>query len=373
MGEPLKNHFGIDIPVRIADMILSVYPSFNSDAFIAHAQNGYEELELKDRGRKLALSLGEYLPGHFPEAADILVRSAGPKLTKTEGNGMAPFLYFPHVCFIEQHGLDHFDEAMQAQHELTQRFSAEFSIRPYIRRYPEKALKLLKKWTTDPSEHVRRLVSEGTRPRLPWAARIPEFQTDPTPVIELLERLKDDPSLYVRRSVANNLNDIGKDNPSILLDVARRWSLNADENRNWLIKHGLRSLIKQGDAEALQVLGVGSSEGLSIVSVSIAPDYAAIGGKVTISYTVLNETSDDISVMADFRIRYVKANGSLRPKVFKLKACDLGSGETATFRKSISVADMTTRKHYPGQHTVDALLNGSIIEIGQFELAPASY
>jgi len=368
MGEPLKNHFGPDIPVRLASMIKGVYSAFDSDGFVAHALEGYEELELKDRGRKLAESLSAYLPESFPESADILVRSAGPKLLKTEGNGMAPFLYFPHVCYIEQHGLEHFDAAMQAQYELTQRFSAEFSIRPYIRRYTEEALTLLAEWTTDSSEHVRRLVSEGTRPRLPWASRIPEFQEDPSSVITLLERLKDDPSLYVRRSVANNLNDIGKDNPEILLDLAERWSVNADPNRKWLIKHGLRSLIKQGDVRALAVLGIGGSENLQITASQIRPDPAVVGDSIVISYTVQNLSDENVSVMADFRVHYIKSNGKARPKVFKLKAFDLAGGESEVLRKKISVADMTTRKHYPGMHKVDALLNGTIAEIGQFEL-----
>lgn len=373
MGEPLKNHFGTDIPIRIAGMVSEVHPSFDSKRFVQRSIDGYEALELKERGRHIASILRAFLPQDFAKAADILVRSAGPKLEKTEGNGMAPFLYFPFLCFIEQHGLDHFDAAMSAQYELTQRFSAEFSVRPYIGRYPKKSLAILTTWTSDDSEHVRRLVSEGTRPRLPWASRIPEFQADPSPVIALLERLKDDPSLYVRRSVANNLNDIGKDHPDILLNIARQWSNGASQERMWLIRHGLRSLIKEGNSEALAVLGIGTAESLTILSSSITPESLPVGSSISISYKVQNDSATSQAIMADFRIHYVKANGAARPKVFKMRAFELDPGASQVVRKTISVADMTTRKHYEGIHHVDALLNGSIFPLGSFDLfKPAS-
>ena len=160
---------------------------------------------------------------------------------------------------------------MQAQHELTQRFTAEFSIRPFIERHPEATLARLAQWTQDPSPHVRRLVSEGTRPRLPWASRLRDFQRDPAPVLALLERLKDDPELYVRRSVANNLNDIGKDHPDLLADVARRWLQNASPERRWIVRHALRSAIKRAEPGALSALGYGAAPTLAIERVRIEP------------------------------------------------------------------------------------------------------
>ena len=168
---------------------------------------------------------------------------------------MAAFLYMPHLFFVARHGLDHFEDSMRAQHALTQLFTAEYSIRAFLEKHPGATLARLREWTADPSHHVRRLVSEGTRPRLPWAPRLRAFQKDPRPVLELLELLKDDPELYVRRSVANNLNDIGKDHPALLTAVAKRWLRGASPERRWIVSHALRSAVKRADAGALGALG----------------------------------------------------------------------------------------------------------------------
>lgn len=368
MAEPLKNSFGAEIPKRIAAMIAAVHPAFNSRAFTRDALHGYEELELLPRGWKIARTLREHLPAAYTEAAEILIASLGPKLAATEGNGMAPFLYLPHVCFVAEFGLDHFEISMRAQYEMTQRFSAESSIRPYIERYPRETLERLRSWTADPSEHVRRLVSEGTRPRLPWASRLREFQKDPRPVLKLLEMLKDDPSLYVRRSVANNLNDIGKDHPTLLVATARRWMKGASEERTWLVRHALRSAVKRGDADALAVLGFAESGDLLVRNVTITPARPTIGGSVRIAFDVANNARRAQSVLVDFTIHFVKANGTATPKVFKLKSVELAPNETARFSKTISLAEMTTRRHYAGTHRVEALLNGRSEALGAFEL-----
>lgn len=228
MAEPLKNHFTIDVAHRIAAAIVPVWPAFRSRAFVADTAKAFDALELMDRGRHIARMLRRYLPDDYPTAVGILLQSAGERPIRAEGaGGMASFFYLPHVCFVAEFGLDHFHESMQALHALTQRFTSEFSIRPFIERYEREALALLREWTRDPNVHVRRLVSEGTRPRLPWAGRLRRFQHDPSPVLELLEMLRDDPEEYVRRSVANNLNDIAKDHPDLLVDVARRWLTDA--------------------------------------------------------------------------------------------------------------------------------------------------
>lgn len=210
MAEPLKNHFGPEVPRTIAAMIAAVWPEFPARRFLADVLAGYGPLALMDRGRRIADALHRYLPDGYPEAIAILIASVERGNVRHEAApGMASFLYLPHVLFVARHGLDHFEASMRAQYLLTQKFTAEFSIRPFLERYPEKTLVRLRRWARDPRPAVRRLVSEGTRPRLPWAARLPAFQRDPRPVLELLELLKDDPALYVRRSVANNLNDIG--------------------------------------------------------------------------------------------------------------------------------------------------------------------
>src|SRR5918999_792307 len=236
MAEPLKNSYGPEVPRRIGAMIAAVDTAFPVDAFLADALEGYEELELTPRARHIADALGRHLPQDYERAVEILVASLGPKLDSPELTGMDVFLYMPHVFFVAERGGDHFEASMRAQYELTQRFSAEFSIRVFLERYPEATLARLRELALDPSAHVRRLVSEGTRPRLPWTPRLRAFQDDPRPVLELLELLRDDPELYVRRSVANNLNDIGKDHPDLLLDTARAWLMDATEERRGLIR-----------------------------------------------------------------------------------------------------------------------------------------
>jgi 3-methyladenine DNA glycosylase AlkC len=370
LAEPLKNSYGPDVPRRIAQMIASVHPRFDAPGFVRHCLAGYEELALIARGWKIADAMHAYLPKRYPEAVEILVRSMGPRLESSAGNGMAPFLYMPHAFFVARYGLEHFEPSMRAQYEITKRFTAEFSIRPFLERHPQATLARLAEWTRDPDPHVRRLVSEGTRPRLPWASRLREFQRDPAPVLALLERLKDDPALYVRRSVANNLNDIGKDHPEVLFEVARRWKADADANRQWIVKHALRSAVKRGEAGALRALGFGaSSAGLVAERSTFTPRRALLGGAVTIAFDVRNAGKRRGRAVVDLRIHFVKASGRSAPKVFKLKVVDLAPGEAVRLSKKVSLADLTTRRHHPGRHAVDALIDGKPVPIGSFVLA----
>ncbi|PCI38732.1 MAG: DNA alkylation repair protein [Elusimicrobia bacterium] len=362
MAEPLKNSFGPEISRKIAKSISRVHPKFPSKTFLKDALNGYEALELIPRSRHIACALGTHLPSEYPKAIKILIDSIGPTLDLTENVGMAPFFYMPHVLYVSEYGIDHFDLSMQAQYDLTQRFTAEFSIRAYLMKYPKQTLDLLEKWAADPSLHVRRLVSEGTRPRLPWAVRLPAFQKDPRPVVKLLAMLKDDPELYVRRSVANNLNDIGKDNPDVLVDTVRRWQKGASAERLWLIKHPLRSAIKRGERGALEVMGFGKPVKAAIRDVEITTTKE----NVKIHFTIANTGTQRQEMLVDFRIHYVKANEKTSPKVFKLKTVSLAAKESLRMGKTISLKEMTTRKHYPGSHRVDVILNGKILPIGKF-------
>ena len=369
MAELLKNYFGPDVPRRIGQMIAAVSPAFDAKAFLADALKGYDALELKPRAAHISAAMRTHLPRDFAEASKILLASLGGRLERTEKFGMGPFLYLPHVIYVSEHGIEHFEESMRLQYELTQRFSAEFSIRRFLEVYPRETLARLREWASDPNVHVRRLVSEGTRPRLPWASRLRDFQRDPAPVIALLELLKDDPDLYVRRSVANNLNDIGKDHPDILQDVARRWLKDATDERRWVVRHALRSAVKRGEAGAIAVMGYGKGSRVAIDNVKITPRRAAIGGAVTIAFDVSNPTTKPQRVLVDFRIHFVKANGATSPKVFKLKELELAPRAGERLQKRVSLAEMTTRKHYPGSHVVDVVLNGQIKPLGTFTLA----
>ncbi len=368
MAEPLKNQFGSAIPSKIAGMISAVFPEFNRTAFIKETLHGYAALDLMQRAWKIARTLRRYLPDDYEAAVKILITSLGPKSEKAEGLGMAPFLYLPHTFFVAEYGLDHFEVSMLAQYELTQRFTAEFSIRRFLEQHPAATLARLKIWAHDPSEHVRRLVSEGTRPRLPWAPRLRAFQKDPRPVLALLELLKDDPSLYVRRSVANNLNDIGKDHPSLLIDTTRRWLCNATGERRWLVKHALRSAVKRAEPAALAILGFGKDANVTVSKTRITPMRATIGDSVIVTFAMTSKSSKKQRVLVDLRVHFIKANRKPSPKVFKLKIIDLAPHETIQMRKTISLAEKTTRKHYPGTHKVEVVLNGVAQPLGKFEL-----
>lgn len=369
VAEPLKNYFGEIIPFTIAEMISSVYPKFDQESFITLALDGYEPLNLMARGRKIAHSLHHFLPDNFEEAISILIESLDTRTNKSRNSGpIDSFLFLPHTYFVAFYGLSHFEVSMRAQYVLTQRFTAEFSIRPFLENHTQATLNRLAEWSSDPNVHVRRLVSEGTRPRLPWASRLKKFQDDPQPVLDLLEHLKDDPEEYVRRSVANNLNDIGKDNLSILFSTTRRWMKNASPYRRKLIRHALRSAVKKGDPDALTILGFNLNPQVLIKNISITPKHPEAGQSVKISFTLESTHSHSQQLMVDFRIHYVKANGRTTPKVFKLKTLELAPYDQNQLCKTVSLAEMTTRKHYPGEHKIDVLINGNVRPLGSFKL-----
>ena len=368
MAELLKNKYPLEVAEKISRMILAVHSTFDSKGFVDHVQQGYEQLELMDRGRKIATALKVFLPNDFEQAVFILLASLESPIEHDENNSLASFIFMPHTIYVTDNGLEYFDISMQAHYQLTQRFTSEFAIRPFIQRYPEKCLALLALWANDTNLHVRRLVSEGTRPRLPWASRLPEFIQDPSAVIELLEQLKDDTELYVRRSVANNLNDIGKDHPELLADLAKKWLKGASKDRVWLVKHALRSAIKRGEKGALEALGYGDFADVKICHIAITPKIANMGSSIQIKFELVNQTCKSAALMVDFCIYFIKANGKANPKVFKLKALELGPNQSQVFSKTVSLKPMTTRTLYAGLHRVEVILNGRNTLIGEFDL-----
>ena len=367
MASQLKDQFGESVPRAIAQMIGAVHADFPRADFLRDVAQGYGPMSLTARGMHIAAALRRHLPADYPRAVAILLDSASQPHEHRAAGGMSSFLYMPHTYFVARHGLDHFAESMRAQHALTQRFTAEFSIRPFLEKHPERTLATLREWARDPSHHVRRLVSEGTRPRLPWASRLRAFQQDPRPVLELLELLRDDSELYVRRSVANNLNDIGKDHPALLTEVAKRWLRDATPEREWVIRHALRSAVKRADAGALGALGFGGEAKVSVRAVKITPARPKVGGSVRISFELVSTAARGQRVMADLVVHFVKARGT-GAKTFKLKAVDLPARGRVTLSKKIGLEQLTTRKHYPGVHRVEALLNGRRRKLGEFSL-----
>ena len=369
MAEPLKLLFGPDVVHRLANELRAVHRRFDAVAFERDALHGFDALELMDRGRHLGATLQRHLPQDFGAAVDLLLATL-PDVRAPSG-GMSSFFYLAHTEFVRQFGVPHFEHALRGLHALTQVFTAEFAIRPFLEHHQGATLERLREWTTDDSSHVRRLVSEGTRPRLPWAPRLRAFQRDPAPVLALLEVLRDDPELYVRRSVANNLNDIGKDHPALLVSVAGRWMTDATEQRRWIVRHALRSAVKRGDAAALAVLGFGHTARIDVTESIIAPRRPSMGTKVVITCSLRNATRKSQRVAVDLRVHFVKAHGGSTAKVFKLSNIHLEPGASVSLRKSISLANLTTRKHYPGEHRVELQMTGALTPLGSFTVRRA--
>ncbi|MBI3148631.1 MAG: DNA alkylation repair protein [Betaproteobacteria bacterium] len=371
MAAALKDQFGPEVIETLAQRIAAVFPDFPRRAFVAQARRGFEALDLMARGRHLARVLRPHLPQDVSAALEVLRLSLGPKLASSEGNGMAPFFYLPHSAFVAEFGLEAFEPAMHLQYDLTQRFTAEFCLRPFLERYPERTLERLRLWARDQNVHVRRLVSEGTRPRLPWAPRLTHLEAHQQAVLGLLESLKDDPEEYVRRSVANHLNDLGKDQPELLRRIAARWLEGASPERRSLVRHALRSLVNHGDREALQLLGYGQAAQVEIDALDISPRRAQVGERVSVSLSLRNPRRTPQNLLVDLRVAFVKAKGETRPKVFKLRSLRLAAGQTALLQKSISLAQHTTRTHYAGRHELELLVNGTAMPLGHFLLIEA--
>lgn len=259
-GVPLKHLLGREAVDCLAHNLRVVRPTFDAASFREAALNGLEDLEFMPRGRHVAAALRQFLPAKFADAVHILVESFTPPRTDAEEFGLAEFFYLPHSFFIAEYGVDPsdnggedpFDISMVALRELTMRFTSEFAIRPFLTRDLNRTLSQVMRWTTDPNPHVRRLCSEGTRPRLPWGKRIPALVEDPSPTVPILEQLNRDPSLYVRRSVANHLGDIAKDHPEFVIEICLRW-LEEDPSpeTKWLVRHAVRGLAKKGHPAAL--------------------------------------------------------------------------------------------------------------------------
>lgn len=371
MADTLKGFFSPSLVRRLAGEIARVHPAFPERAFIRSATSGLEELELLDRGRHIARALAAHLPKEYPKAIDVLLRSLGPEHASDEllGVGMAPFFYLPHTIFVAEHGLDHFDLSMRAQYELTKRFSAESSIRAYIAHDPERTFAVLRKWATDADPHVRRLVSEGTRLRLPWAMRVAWLDAHPQRVLELLELLKDDPSSLVRRSVANNLNDLGKVYPELLTRTCAAWLEGASPERRALIEHALRSAVKRGEAAALRLLGYGKKAAVSIESVRFDPPRVKIGKRVAMHFVLRSKSAKAQELLVDVAVHFVQVRGTSR-KVFKIKRVILPARGTVELSTSFSLAVHTTRVPRPGAHAVEIIVNGDAHPAGSFEVAP---
>jgi 3-methyladenine DNA glycosylase AlkC len=372
LAEQLKHLFNGEVVRAMAGDLHRAHAPFRERAFVDACMKGLADLELTERAWHIAEAMHRHLPRPFPAAAEVLLASLGPELRQSDTFGLSPLRYMPHVFFVQKYGLDDFEPAMQLQYELTKRFSAESSIRAFLVKYPDETYARLVEWARDESVHVRRLVSEGTRPRLPWAPRLRAFQEDPRPVIALLELLKDDPARYVQRSVANNLNDIGKDHPELAVEVCDRWSTGGSAGQAWIVRHALRSLVKKGHRGALQTMGAGGKPQVSVSDVRLAPRSVRVGGALRFSFEIASTGKRPQELLIDYAVHFVKANGATRPKVFKLRRIVLPPAGRVELGGKISFAEMTTRRHHPGRHRIELLVIGIARPLAAFDVEAAA-
>jgi 3-methyladenine DNA glycosylase AlkC len=372
MAEPLKNAFSPAVVASIVDDLVRVAPEIDRAAFLRQATAGLASMELLARGRHVATVMQAHLPQDYRRALRLLVASFGPPLTVTAGFGMAVFRYLPHANYIAERGPHepaHLAATLDALQALTQRFTAEWAIRPFIEHHYEPTMQALRGWLTHENAHVRRLVSEGTRPRLPWAGRLRCFQQDPTPAIALLDQLVDDAEVYVRRSVANHLGDIAKDHPELAVATAKRWlTERATPERRWIATHGLRALAKHGHAGTLALLGVGERPRIRVSNVTIAPRQPRIGGQVTIHAVLTAQGKRPQDLRIDLVVHYAKANGGSGAKTFVLDRERLVPGAELVIDHTLKLANLTTRIHHPGEHRLELQVNGERLPLGAFTL-----
>lgn len=352
--EPFKNIYSEEEIVRLAKEISCVEKDFDEDGFIASLVNdGWSEKELKERIRAIGTALGEFLPKEYLENLEILKR--------VEGKFTGLFhLVFPD--FVEVYGLDYPENSLEALKIFTSGCSSEFAIRPFLIKYPE-VIEILKLWAVDENEHIRRLASEGSRPRLPWGIALSAYKKDPTEVLEVLEILKDDDSEYVRKSVANHLNDISKDNPEVVKDIFKRW-YGESKNRDWVVKHGARTLLKAGDSDVLEIFGF-SSEGIDVLDLEVG-SRVRVGEYIDFSFKISSAKSLG-KLRIEYKVGLVRQKGKMGYKVFKISERDLSEREIF-IERSHSFKPVTTRVYYEGIHTITVVINGKEFVTKEFYL-----
>lgn len=364
MATPLKLFFDEALARSLeADLARAGLPT---DGFVAEATAGLDALELTARAQHVARALRSRLPADVDGALRAIVTLLGPPHATDEllGAGMAPFRYLPHSNLIGLLGPQSPAVGLWACRELTTRFTAEFCLRPILLAAPDATWAALRAWVADPDPHVRRLVSEGTRPRLPWATRLRALQEDPSPVLPLLLALADDPAPLVRRSVANHLGDVAKDHPELAVATAEAW-LRARPSRRPLVAHALRHLGKQGHPGALGLLGQVGAE--VRVEGFRAPLEVPLGETVGWSATLVSTGSTPQDLRVDAVVTFQKARGTSE-KVFRVAAVTLAPGASAEVSGKVRTHAMTTRSHHRGTHRVDLQVNGTRLVGGAFEV-----
>lgn len=356
--EAMKDKYSRAFFAQFVPIVKGAYTSFDEENFLNLIyDDGWEGRELKQRIRHVAMTLTRTLPPDYETAIGILTRIA-PQCRGFE------YLFFPD--FVELNGLEHVETSIRALEQFTVYSSAEFAVRPFIIQDPDRMMQQMRSWASHENEHVRRLATEGCRPRLPWGISLTLIKQDPQPILPILTRLREDPSEYVRKSVANNLNDISRDHPALVLQLAREW-YGRNPLTDWIVRHGLRSLIKKGNPEALELFGLGNCANLNVQALHVVNERVAVGDDLCFSFEMMNQSDETRKVRIEYEIGYMRSNGSLSPKRFKLSEKMYSPGATIILKKH-SFKPITTRKYYPGEHRLGIVVNGQEMASVRFEL-----
>lgn len=355
----LKEIFNRERLRHVAVEAAAVWPGFDQKRFMELVTAELDDLGIMQRMRQTAVSLHETLPGDFRRALPIL-----EELAPRVGHAFAAISLSE---FVALYGREHFDLSLDALKFLTRFGSSEFAIRHFLVADFDRTLGAMRAWAEDENEHVRRLASEGLRPRLPWSFQLKNLIADPSPALPILEALKNDPSLYVRKSVANHLNDISKDNADLLLGRLAGWDM-ADGHTAWIARHALRTLIKKGDPKALALIGATGKADVRVEAFAVEPARIRLGERITTKVKLASTTDSAQRLVIDYAVHYPKKNGISR-KVFKLKETELAPNSGCDLAISQTVKDFTTRKHNAGFHRVELMVNGEVLAESGFDLA----
>ena len=366
MSDPvaLKDYIDRDAIRRLGEQIRTASSNFPIDQFVRSSCRGLGKLEFTQRTQHVSSQLRKALPEDISTALKIISDCLPKPRPFSAGMFSDRFWLWPLSDFVRDYGTDEWDEAIAACYRLTQSFTAEFAIRPLLQSKPDQTLKVLREWTDDDSEHVRRLCSEGTRPRLPWASRLdlPRDGVDP-----ILEAMKSDPSEFVRKSVANHLNDLGKDDPKWLLATMATWSKTNSNETQWIIRHALRNLIKQGNPKALKLIGYGPAK-LKSVSLAVTPKKIVIGDSISAQLNLISSGRTKQKLLIDWIVHYMRSGGDHSAKVFKGREIELAPGETFQWEKKFAMKPLSTRRLYPGEHKLEVQVNGHVCAGAEFQL-----
>jgi len=365
MATPLKDIYSLAFYDRLCVALQLVLPDFRKLAFTRKIFTpAFEQMELKARMRHTAVVLHEFMPADFREAAGV-IRALISQL-RAQGTGEDGLAYMFLPDYIEVYGLEDYDAAIPALEHTTQFVSCEFAVRPFLLRYFKPMMAQMKAWAKHDNYKVRRLASEGCRPRLPWAMAIPALKKDPAPALAVLEILKNDSSDWVRRSVANNLNDIAKDHPDIVLAIAAKWS-GISRETDAIIKHGSRTLLKQGHSDILAHYGLDASQ-VQLSDFLITHPVIRIGDSLEFSFSITNNKDETQKIRLEYAVFYLRQNGSLSKKVFKISEKEYAAAATVRIVRRQKFIPITTRAFYPGAQRLSVIVNGEEKTIADFTL-----